>query len=201
MHSETTQASLLVRVRDCRDDAAWSRFDGKYRELIRRYCLRRGLSAADAEDVHQMAMAKLARALPAFRYDPVRGRFRDYLYRIVRSALCNHVARPKGEDPGVDIDGAPEPQASAPAPVDELWEQEWADHHYRLALEAARASFESRSLEMFERLVAGDPIEAVAAAFGATAQGVHKVKQRVRDRLRELIDQQIRDEDERGSER
>jgi hypothetical protein len=45
-----TPASLLSRVRDHEDTAAWSEFDVRYRDRIIRYALRRGLQAHDAED-------------------------------------------------------------------------------------------------------------------------------------------------------
>jgi len=42
---ETTQPSLLLRVRDPGDQSAWREFESKYRELILRYCLRLGLQS------------------------------------------------------------------------------------------------------------------------------------------------------------
>lgn len=194
MNPELTQSSLLSRVRDPGDDAAWAEFNEKYRELIRRYCLARGLTAADAEDVHQMSMLRLFRVLPRFAYDRGKGRFRDYLYRTVRSAIADLRSRPNPGAPAVDITGLADTAAREGA--DELWEQEWADHHFRTALQTVRGSFEARSVGMFERLLAGETIESVAGAFETTPQAVHKVKQRIRDRLKELIEAQVRQEDE-----
>lgn len=194
MHSESTQPSLLSRVRDPSDVEAWRAFDAKYRDLILRYCRRRGLSVGDAEDIHQMAMLKMFRTLPGFTYDRARGRFRDYLYRVVRSAVSDLKARPKGTT-GPVVQGVDEVPDGA-CPADAAWEQEWADHHFRLAMAEIRRAFEARSIEMFERLLAGDSVETVATAFQTTSQAVHKVKQRIRDRMRELIEAQIREEDE-----
>ena len=77
-----------------------------------------------------------------------------------------------------------------------LWEREWMHHHLRLAMQTLRATFEPRSLDVFGRLMDGDPIDHVAAAFGMTTDAVHKVKQRVRRRLRELVAAQCRQEDD-----
>ena len=49
MSFDTTQPSLLSRVRDLADHAAWREFDAKYRDLILGYCRRRGLQASDAD--------------------------------------------------------------------------------------------------------------------------------------------------------
>ena len=92
--TDTTHPSLLARVRDPADAAAWHEFEARYRDLIRRYCRRRGLQTADAEDVGQLVMLALARALQHFTFDRSRGRFRDYLGRVVNNAIQRHLSRP-----------------------------------------------------------------------------------------------------------
>src|SRR5262249_50590980 len=87
---EPTRASLLSRLRDPADAVAWSEFDATYRDLILRHCRRRGLQTEDAEDVQQQVMLALARALPAFRYDAARNRFRDHLGQVVNHAIHRH---------------------------------------------------------------------------------------------------------------
>ncbi len=197
VNPEVTQPSLLSRVRDPADQQAWGAFESKYRDLILRYCRRRGLQQADAEDVRQLTMMKLVRSLPRFVYDPERGRFRDYLYRVLKNALNDATARPSVTARAVvfveDV-----PDAASPA-GDDVWEQEWVDHHYRLAMTTIRATFDPRSVQAFERLLAGDPIEMVARQFDMTPAGLHKVKQRVRDRLKELIEAQLREENDVGA--
>jgi hypothetical protein len=79
---------------------------------------------------------------------------------------------------------------------DEMWEQEWVRHHYRVAMETVRKTFEPRSVQMFDRLLAGGPVDSVAVEFDTTPQAVHKVKQRIRNRLMDLIAAQVREEDE-----
>ncbi len=44
--------------------------------------------------------------------------------------------------------------------------------------------------------MAGETVEQVARAFGMTSQAVHKIKQRLRDRLKEMVATQVRDEDD-----
>jgi len=193
--TETTHPTLLARVRDPSDAAAWREFEARYRDLIRRTCRRHGLQAADAEDVCQLVLLALARALQGFRLDPARGRFRDYLGRVVTNAIRRHRTSPRPAphllDTGMldELIGSPDGEAEA------AWESEWMQHHFRLAMHAVRGECTPESLAVFERLLTGKSVEDVARACGSTTDAVHKVKQRVRDRLKEQVERQIRDEE------
>jgi len=195
MDPETTQPSLLARVRDSADQAAWRAFEAKYRELILRYARRRGLQSADCEDVRQLVMLNLSKSLRNFEYQPEKGRFRDYLGRVVRNAVHAQFARPKTALAALDSHVLATVSAPEEAAADDVWEQEWMNHHYRLALAALRETFEPRSLAVFDRLLNGETVAAVAESSGLSEPAVHKVKQRIRDRMKELIAAQIREED------
>ena len=62
---------------------------------------------------------------------------------------------------------------------------------------AVRETFPERSLAVFERLLQGAGADVVGAEFGMSVDAVYKVKQRIRDRLRERIDEQRRAEEPR----
>ena len=79
--------------------------------------------------------------------------------------------------------------------TDAEWEEEWTRHHYKVALASVRKTVEPKSVEVFDRLVAGDSVKTVADQLEMTAQAVHKIKQRMRKRVQELIADQIREED------
>jgi len=195
MDADVTRISLLSRVRDGSDGAAWAEFEARYRELVLRYALARGVQHADAEDVGQIVMMSLATALRNFSYSPQRGRFRDYLGRVVRNAVARHRSRPNPAVAGlISIDAADEPEDDVSS--DRLWEQEWVDHHYRLALRTVRATFEPKSVEIFEGLIGGKTVAEAAEEHRLSTQAVHKIKQRIRARMEELIAAQVRDEDE-----
>ncbi|MEE8141666.1 MAG: sigma-70 family RNA polymerase sigma factor [Planctomycetota bacterium] len=195
---ESTQPSLLNRVRDPADQLAWREFEFKYGELILRYCRSHGLQTSDAEDVRQIVMLSLSRALRDFHYSPVRGRFRNYLGKVVRNAIHRQRQRPNAGAQRLDADVlalAPDQKAQPP---DALWEEEWIRHHYRMAMQTVRKTYETRSVALFDRLLVGESVTQVAAEFAMSTQAVHKVKQRIRNRLEELIAAQIREEDDPG---
>ena len=176
---------------------AWREFDARYGELIVHFCHRLGLQHTDAEDIRQVVMVRLARALRTFRYRPQLGRFRSYLGRVVRNEVARHFRRPERPDQAV---ATQEEDHLGRLPdrhdADAEWEEEWVLHHLRVAMKKIRQTFEPRSVEVFERLLNGDPVDQVARAYGMTPQAVHKVKQRIRERLMELVERQVGDEDE-----
>lgn len=194
MTPQTTRLSLLSRVRNTNDHAAWAEFEATYRDLLLRYCRRCGLSAADAEDVRQIVLLRLVRALPRFRYDPAAGRFHDWLYRVTRNAIADFRACPNPTGRAVQREDDLI-AAVAGEPEDPLWEQEWRDHHLRRAMAALRETCEERSVAAFERVMQGATIEQAAADFGMSYDAVQKSVRRMRQRLEERIAAQIREED------
>lgn len=198
MSDYTTHLSLLSRVRNPADVVAWREFEHRYGELLTAFCRSRGMQQADAEDVVQVVMASLCKSLPGFAYDPIKGRFRDYLYRCVRNAIIQWAARPNQGETGLDTrinttHAAPESDDRAGA---DAFEQEWIAHHYRLAMNTIRATFEPRSVELFDRSVAGATVSELSSAFGMSEQAVYKVRQRIKGRMEQLIAAQIKEEDE-----
>lgn len=194
----TTRPSLLLRLRDAADDAAWAEFDRRYGELIVRYGLRRGLSLSDAEDVRQVALMDFARAAGGFEYSPQRGRFRNYLGRIVRGAI----SRQRSPGPRLQaLDGdllAALSDDDAADRGDGAWEEEWLHHHLRLAMQTVRRTCSRRSLDVFGRLLAGDSIREAAGSAGMSEEAVHKIKQRIGERLRVAVAAQLAEEEAAG---
>lgn len=192
----TTSITLVGRLRDPADAEAWREFDLRYRDLIVRFLRGRGLQLADAEDSAQAVLAKLVSGLRSFEYDASKGGFRAYLYKCARSALCDHISR-QGRGPGAvslrevqDSPGTEDDDA-----VFAEFEREWVDHHYRIAVARLHGSLAGRDLVLFDALLAGRATRAFAEENGMTENALHKAEQRLRARLRALIDEQIRDEE------
>ena len=71
-----TRQSLIVRLRDPADAAAWRAFVDVYAPAIFAFARGNGLQAADAADVTQEVCRNVANAMRSSRYDADRGRFR-----------------------------------------------------------------------------------------------------------------------------
>lgn len=196
MDADVTRISLLSRVRNNSDDAAWAEFENRYRGLVLRYALAQGVQYADADDICQIVMMSLSKALRNFHYASERGRFRTYLGRIVRNAVARFRSHPNSIAVSLDNSVDPADDAVGGDQSDAVWEQEWIDHHYRLALRTVRETFDPQSVDIFERLLDGKTVNEVASTYATTEQAVHKIKQRIRARMAELIAAQVREEDE-----
>lgn len=195
MEPPATRPSLLLRVRDPADVESWRQFEAAYGDLIVRYCRRRGLQLADAEDVRQVVLSKLSRALRRFDYDPARGRFRDYLGRCVRNTLVTEIARHKSPPTTVSLHEGADVAPPSADEGDPVWQEEWVQHHYRRALRTLRLTCDPQTLNVFEALVQGRSADELGPEFGITSAAVRKIKQRMRDRLQDLILRQIHDEE------
>lgn len=152
---------------------------------------------ADAEDVRQAVMIGLSSALRSFEYDPGRGQFRSYLLRATRNAMTRHTAPTRRANHPGSLEHAPPvvgDDGSAAFDDDGTWTRLWREHHLRRAFRSVRGSMASRSIEVFERLLAGDPLTAVAARFDMSEDAVAKIRQRVRSRLRDIVEAQISEE-------
>src|SRR4051794_40193551 len=84
-----TRVTLLARLRENpADQAAWAEFVDLYGPAIYAWCRGWKLQEADAQDITQGVLLRLAAKLPEFTYDP-RGSFRSWLKTVTHHAWRN----------------------------------------------------------------------------------------------------------------
>jgi RNA polymerase sigma-70 factor (ECF subfamily) len=190
----TTHITLLARLADGRDSAAWREFDERYGDLIRGFALRRGLQLADCEDVAQDVLLGLSKVMPGFQYDPAKGKFRSYLKTATLRAVFKRSRQRHGAVALGDIDEATR-VADADSETEAVWEQEWRQYHLRQAMRVVRVEFgevERRAFQFYA--VDGLDARQTADALGMSVDRVYQAKSRITRRLTEMIGQQVRDE-------
>jgi RNA polymerase sigma-70 factor (ECF subfamily) len=69
-----------------------------YRRLIYGFARRSGLSHADAEDVVQEVLARVAETICGFECDHARGTFRGWLMNLTRWRIANRISRRPREE-------------------------------------------------------------------------------------------------------
>src|SRR5690242_4992114 len=185
-----TRASLLLRLRDPRDEAAWREFVELYAPLVYGYARRRGLQDADAADFTQDVLGALAGAIGRLDYDPRRGTFRGWLFTVVRRKLTDWRAVQGRRVRGSGDTSTQELLERCPTPgdADAAWEAEWEERVFAWACEQARRDVTEATWQAFWRTaVEGQPGKQVADALGVSVAAVYHARSRVLARLKELV--------------
>lgn len=186
----TTQITLLQEVANQRDRRAWVRFVQTYGPLLYRYCRRRGLQDADALDVAQEVLLQVSKAIADFRYDPQRGRFRNWLGTVTHRAMLKHSA--KSRRTAIGEGGAASEQSLANCesqePLDETWVESFNAHVYRKATSRLRPQFSAETWRAFQATFGeGRSPKEVADELQRTVGWVYQAKSQVIHRLRKEI--------------
>jgi RNA polymerase sigma factor (sigma-70 family) len=189
--SPTTHVSLLVRLGDPQDRAAWDRFVGLYAPLLYQFFRRRGLQDADAADVTQDVFRVVSQKAAAFAYDGTVGSFRAWLYEIARNKLRHFQTRQerqsRNREPAAD-----DLLAAAVARDDEgegggaAYEQSV----FAWASQRVQARVDARTWQAFwQTAVEGRSGEEVAAALGLSVGAVYVAKSRTMTRLKKVVEE------------
>jgi RNA polymerase sigma factor (sigma-70 family) len=188
-----TRASLLVRLGDPRDEQAWAEFMEIYSPLVRRLAQQRGMQDADADDLLQEVFRAVAKAMERGAYDPARGSFRGWLFRIARNLMVNFLISQKRQPRGsgnTDMQHLLEEQPAADGEESALFEIEYRRGLLYWAAEQVRGEFSALTWQVFWQTgVEGRPAKEVAAALRTTVGTVYHYKSKVMARLRKKIEQ------------
>jgi RNA polymerase sigma factor (sigma-70 family) len=187
----TTRPSLVLRLRDTADGAAWAEFAELYEPLIYRLARGKGLQDADARDLAQEVLVAVAAAVSRWDPDPAKGRFRAWLFRIARNLLVNFLAaqrrRPQGSGSTsvqelLEAQPAEDPDAAAE------FDAEFRRRAFHWAAARVRAEFSDSTWLAFWRTgVENRPVAEVAEELGLSAGAVYVARSRVLARLRERV--------------
>ena len=159
-----------------------------YWPTIYGFARHRGCSLHTAEEVVQDVMLKVFRQRDVYRYDPTRGRFRDWLGTVVRNQVAEHRRRPSigcaaGGEPNA---GVLEPAGDEHGP-DAAWETAFENSLLLALLDAVRRETNARTYLAFELVgLQGLPGGEAARITGLSRNAVYKAHQRVLQRLMEL---------------
>ena len=181
----TTSETLLRDLTAHPDSPRAEEFARLYEPVLRRYVAqsRAGhepIQPADRDDLVQEIYLSVRSALPGFRYDRSRGRFRDYLRRAVRNA----VLRFQNQSPATPSDLV----ADLPTAEDgnELLPQIWT---HALARVMRSGSFAPNTLAVFRRVVLeNEPVPDVAREFKLRPNAIYQIKNRVLRAVRAELD-------------
>lgn len=191
---DTTRPSLLLRIRDPNDGAAWRLFDSIYRPLLIRFATGRGLSAADAEEIAQQCLAEVNQRIGSFEYDPGKGRFKGWLRTMAENRVRNWVRDRRRHVAAEDLSEMPARDGTPADEFDRLWMQE----HLWFCLGELRAEVGEKSYQAFHAYVIEQrPAEDVCGELGLSPGNLYTIKwrltERVAARMKELLGDEAED--------
>ena len=186
-----TQQSMLARVRSTDDQEAWEQFVLLYRPVIYRMAKRRGLQDADAQDLTQTVLMRVAGAMDRWEPSEPGVRFRHWLRRVAKNAILNCLTRPPTV-PGVGGSAVVDLLAQQPAASPDLDEElrlESMRERYLRAAANVRQDVTPETWRAFELSVVQQvPCEEVAATLGKSVGTIYAARSRVIRRLRTEVE-------------
>jgi RNA polymerase sigma-70 factor (ECF subfamily) len=185
-----TSPTLLARLRQGPDDqAAWNAFVDRYGPKIYGWCRQWKLQEADAQDVTQDVLLRLAQKLRTFAYDASRS-FRGWLRTLTRHAWSDFLAARQRAGPGcggsqvLEILQAAEAREDLVTRLEQQFDLELMEEaSARVQLRVEPQTWEAFRLTALEGLSG----EAAAQQLGVRVTAVFKAKSRVQELLRNEI--------------
>ena len=186
-----TRGSLIARMQNRDDKAAWTAFISIYRPVVYRLARQRGLQDADSDDLAQQVMIAVRRAIGNWKEDPSRGRFHYWLATIARNAAINVVARRPRDAAagGTAVQELLESQPESECLTQDDLEREYRRSVFRRAAERIRPEFSKATWDAFWlTTVEGLRTEDAGLRLGKSVGAIYALRSRVMRRLREEIE-------------
>jgi RNA polymerase sigma-70 factor (ECF subfamily) len=188
-HESHTRLTLLGRLARSgqADQAAWAEFVDHYGRKVYQWCARWGLQEADAEDVTQTVLLKLAARMKDFAYDPSKS-FRAWLKTVAHHAWRDFVdarrrtAVADGGSAALELLHTAEARDDLEHRLEEQFDQELFDR----AMQAVRVQVAPHNWEAFRlTAVEGVPAAEVARRLDMKVARVYAARSHIQQRLQE----------------
>ena len=180
--TSTTLLARLVERETGVDQAAWRVFFDRYQPVMVEFARMKG-AGDDAEDAVQEVFASLAGTFKAGRYVRDKGKFKNYLAKMLRNELVSRFRREQSRPRVEALDAsAGELQARPLFAGLDADDRAWELARHRAAVEhvLSKTALSEQSRRIYRELMAtGDSCAAVARRLGLPAATVRQVKSRV----------------------
>ncbi len=184
-----TRSTLLARVRTPEDREAWKQFVLIYRPVIYRMASRRGMQDADAQDLAQSVLMRVAGAIDRWEKSDPETRFRHWLRRVAKNAILTSLSR-SPEDVGVGGSNIHElvDHANLAPNVEQELDLEYMREQYLRAAAIVMTDVNSETWRAFELTwIQDSPTKAAAVELDVDPNWIYKAKFLVQQKLKEEI--------------
>ena len=160
------------------DEVAWERFYKFYEPLIRLHGRDCGLKNENLEDLVQDVMVTLSAQMPGFVYDRSKGRFRDYLRRIIHARACDILRRIYRQE-RIPYEESGEA---------DLFEEEWREHILLRSMEKLKEDISLRHYQIFYLLdIRHYKVKTLADLYKVPPISIYSIRSRVEAKLRKIV--------------
>ena len=187
-----TSASLIAKIKNPNNAAAWATFEKLYRPVIFRTARAKGLQYADAADLAQLVLVSVSKSIESYQRTEDGPPFRNWLSKVTRNAILKALSRqPQDRAHGgtqvLDVlSQVPNQDAATNAMIDHEVRRET----FQLAAEKVRKSVQPLTWLAFEMSVLQqEPNEVVASRLEISIGNVYAARSRVIRRLKEAVKQ------------
>jgi RNA polymerase sigma-70 factor (ECF subfamily) len=188
--SPETRFTLIGRLGDVDDAQAWNEFAQIYQPLIFRIARKRGLQHADAAEVTQEVLTRVANAVADWDPDRSKGSFRGWLYRITRNATVDFLRQAARQPRNwQSLTGSPlaDIQESSDASSREF-QSEYQKQVFLWAAQRVQSEFQTHTWTAFwQSAVDGVAIKQIAGELRMTPGAIYVARSRVMKRLSEEV--------------
>ena len=183
-----TSLSLLQRLKNQPvDEESWTDFVSRYEPRILAWCRKWGLQNADAFDVTQNVLVKIAKHMSRFEYREGGG-FRKWLRKVTYHAWCDHLNNHKWSGAGGDAIRAVFESVEARDNLLDLIEQEYNEQIFADAKQIVKTRVEPHVWQAFELMThEGKSATEVSELLNIASGNAYVCKGRVQNMLAEEI--------------
>jgi RNA polymerase sigma-70 factor, ECF subfamily len=185
-----TRYSLLIRLQNPDDRAAWGDFARMYEPTVYRLARHHGLQHADSLDLVQEVMLTVAAAVNEWQPDRERSRFSTWLYRVAKNQALNVITRgARHRARGGGTSDLFESQIADERETTTFFDIEYRREVFHVAAESVREEVQASSWDAFwATSVDGRSVNDVAQELRITAGAVYAARSRVMARLRRKVE-------------
>ena len=189
-----TRVSLILRLSQPADAEAWEEFCDIYLPVIFRIAKARGLQDADAHDVSQNVLVRVARSVKNWSPDAERGSFGAWLGTIARNLLIDFLRSNRNQHKtagGSDIERLVDDNVEhhCAADCEDLIDAQLHRQLFVWAAKKVESSVQASTWQAFWRTaVQNERVDAVAEDLEMTAGGIYVARSRVIAKIRKTIE-------------
>ena len=192
-YADRTRRSLILKLADWQDQRNWDEFYRTYWRLIYSVAIQAGLREQEAWDVVQETVLTIAKQAKQNAYDPSRGSFKTWLWKVTRWRICDQFRLRRKDTASTDAEQGSPPldliaDAGSDTTFEKIWEKEWQENVMKAALERVKTKVSPKQFQIFDyNVIRGMKAGDVHKKLGVSLAQVYLAKHRVGSLLNKEI--------------